>query len=316
MSKSNIQVNLDDLLDEFWQKYNRNRRTIALSDVEPMVEALRLKIPKSGLEAFASRFSYIAGDPLPRLGRLYRTQGYLTHNQACELRKWKTTRKWKRFRDRNPSGIIECFTALAGRAAVKYNDAPGFPIWLISKLEGMGISTASAFLTAWNPHEFGIIDERCRTALFHLTGSNMFNRGSRTESEFLLYIKVIRRWRDLEGVSPRLIDKALWQFDKENPETLYEEGITFTDHQHIIRKASILSGEPIIKGTRTPVRAIVELSLLGYTPEKILDGLPHLSLEAIHDALSYYNDHTKEIEGHIERNKVPDNLIHPSVRGL
>lgn len=89
-----------------------------------------------------------------------------------------------------------------------------------------------------------------------------------------------------------------------------------TEHSYIVRKDGILSWEPIVKGTRTPVRAIVENSRLGYTPEKILEALPHLSLEAIHDALSYYKHHTEEIERHIERNKVPDHLIHPSVRDL
>ena len=95
-----------------------------------------------------------------------------------------------------------------------------------------------------------------------------------------------------------------------------ETGITLTDHQYIVRREGILSCEPIIKGTRTPVRAIVENSRLGYTPERILDGFPHLSIEAIHDALSYYDDHTEEIEEHIERNRIPDHLIHPSVRDL
>jgi uncharacterized protein (DUF433 family) len=31
-----------------------------------------------------------------------------------------------------------------------------------------------------------------------------------------------------------------------------------TEHLYIVRDNHILSGEPIIKGTRTPVRAIVE----------------------------------------------------------
>ena len=57
-----------------------------------------------------------------------------------------------------------------------------------------------------------------------------------------------------------------------------EAGVTSTEHCYIIRKEGILSGEPIVKGTRTPVRAIVELWRLGYTPEDIRNGLPHLSL--------------------------------------
>ena len=93
-----------------------------------------------------------------------------------------------------------------------------------------------------------------------------------------------------------------------------EAGMTLTEHCYIIRKKGILGEEPIVKGTRTPVRAIVELWRLGYTPEEILRGLPHLSLAAVFDALSYFCDH--EIMEYIKENRVPDELIHPSVRHL
>ena len=77
-----------------------------------------------------------------------------------------------------------------------------------------------------------------------------------------------------------------------------------------------MSEEPIIKGTRTPVRAIVELWRLGNRSEEIPSGLPHLSLAAVFDALSYFCDHSEQIMEHIERNRVPPELIHPSVRHL
>ena len=95
-----------------------------------------------------------------------------------------------------------------------------------------------------------------------------------------------------------------------------EPKVTPTEHCYIVRKEGILSEEPIVKGTRTPVRAIVELWRLGYAPEEIPSGLPHLSLAAVFDALSYYCDHKEEINDYIVRNRVPDELIHPSVRHL
>ena len=95
-----------------------------------------------------------------------------------------------------------------------------------------------------------------------------------------------------------------------------EEGVTTTEHCYIIRKKGILSEEPIVKGTRTPVRAIVELWRLGYAPEEIPVALPHLSLAAVFDALSYFCDHSEEIMEYIVQNRVPEELIHPSVRHL
>lgn len=49
-------------------------------------------------------------------------------------------------------------------------------------------------------------------------------------------------------------------------------------------------------------------------PEEIPIGLPHLTLAQVFEALSYYSDHQEEINEYIEKNHVPKELIHPSVR--
>jgi uncharacterized protein (DUF433 family) len=84
--------------------------------------------------------------------------------------------------------------------------------------------------------------------------------------------------------------------------------------RYVTRNTEILSGEPIIVGTRTSVRAIVGLWRLGIMPEEILNHLPHLTLAQVFDALSFYLDHQTEINEYIERNQVPDDLVHPSVK--
>jgi uncharacterized protein (DUF433 family) len=87
-----------------------------------------------------------------------------------------------------------------------------------------------------------------------------------------------------------------------------------TVHPYVVSDDQILGGEPIIDGTRTPVRAIVELWRLGLSPEAIPGRLPHLSVAQVFDALSYYSDHQMEINSYIERNQVPDDLLDPLVR--
>jgi len=89
-----------------------------------------------------------------------------------------------------------------------------------------------------------------------------------------------------------------------------------TKYQYIVTNNRILSGEPIIEGTRTPVRAIVEMWRLGVPPEEIPGRLPHLSLAQVFAALSYYSDHKEEINAHIERNRIPEDKIDPLVRDL
>ena len=87
-----------------------------------------------------------------------------------------------------------------------------------------------------------------------------------------------------------------------------------TEHCHIVKNEEILSGEPIIKGTRTPVRAIVEMWRINVSPEEIPQRLPYLSLAQVFDALSYYLDHQAEINAPIERNRIPESLIDPRIK--
>jgi len=89
-----------------------------------------------------------------------------------------------------------------------------------------------------------------------------------------------------------------------------------TEYLYIVKDDRILSGEPIIKGTRTPVRAIVETWRMGVAPEEIPKGLPHLTLAQVFSALTYYSDHQDEINNYIEHNRIPDELIDPLVKYL
>ena len=72
----------------------------------------------------------------------------------------------------------------------------------------------------------------------------------------------------------------------------------------IERVAGIQGGEPVIKGTRTPVRTIV-----GYAKayhgnlNEVHEALPHLRPEEIEAALAYYREHTDEIDGLVERHQ-------------
>lgn len=87
-----------------------------------------------------------------------------------------------------------------------------------------------------------------------------------------------------------------------------------TEHLYIVCNPAILGGEPIIKGTRTTVRAVVENWRLGLSPEEIVIHLPHLTLAQVFDALSYYSDHQENIDSFIGKNKIPQNIVHPSIR--
>ena len=89
---------------------------------------------------------------------------------------------------------------------------------------------------------------------------------------------------------------------------------TATSHPYVISDDAILNGTPIVKGTRTPVRAIAEFWKFGVTPEEIVLRLPHVTLAQVFDALSYYQDHCETIDLDILRNRVPENLADPRLQ--
>ena len=90
--------------------------------------------------------------------------------------------------------------------------------------------------------------------------------------------------------------------------------VKVTGHRYIVTDSEILSGEPIVAETRTPVRAIVEMWRNGTAPEEIAIGLPHLTLAQVFDALSYYSDHIEQINHYIALNRIDENLIDPLVK--
>lgn len=89
---------------------------------------------------------------------------------------------------------------------------------------------------------------------------------------------------------------------------------TAATHPYIVNDPAILNDAPIIKGTRTPVRAIAEMWKFGVMPEEIVTQLPHLTLAQVFDALSHYLDHRDEIDADILRNRVPDEMIDSRLR--
>ncbi len=74
-------------------------------------------------------------------------------------------------------------------------------------------------------------------------------------------------------------------------------------HPHIVIRRGYCGGSPVIAGTKFPVRSVVHYVLRqGMTPEELVAEFRHLTLAQVHDALSYYYDHQKEIDEDIVAN--------------
>jgi uncharacterized protein (DUF433 family) len=62
-----------------------------------------------------------------------------------------------------------------------------------------------------------------------------------------------------------------------------------TKHPYISIDPRIAGGQPVIRGTRIKVMDIaIKYEFMGLSADRIIDEYPHLKLEQIHDALSYY----------------------------
>jgi uncharacterized protein (DUF433 family) len=76
-------------------------------------------------------------------------------------------------------------------------------------------------------------------------------------------------------------------------------------HPYIETNQKISGGSPVVKGTGVRVVDIaVEYEYLGRTPDEIAGAHPHLRLEQIHDALSYYHENRSEFDEKIRKDKL------------
>src|SRR5271169_5033440 len=70
-----------------------------------------------------------------------------------------------------------------------------------------------------------------------------------------------------------------------------------TNHPFIAIDPKLSGGQPIVRGSRIKVMDIaIRYELIVISADKIVDEYPHLKLEQIHDALSYYYEHKKALD--------------------
>jgi len=76
------------------------------------------------------------------------------------------------------------------------------------------------------------------------------------------------------------------------------------NHPYIEVDEKICGGSSVIKGTRVRVVDVaIEYEYLNRTPDEIISAHPHLKLEQIHDALSYYYENRPELDKKIREDK-------------
>ncbi|MEL6136936.1 MAG: DUF433 domain-containing protein [Cyanobacteria bacterium J06628_6] len=87
-----------------------------------------------------------------------------------------------------------------------------------------------------------------------------------------------------------------------------ESTLSAIRHPHIAQTPGVCGGRPTIKGTRVPVKALINYHHMGYQPAEILAGYPGIGMAQFYDALSYYYDYQAEIDADIEADK-PESFL-------
>jgi uncharacterized protein (DUF433 family) len=72
---------------------------------------------------------------------------------------------------------------------------------------------------------------------------------------------------------------------------------------HSVRDPTIVGGEPVIDGTRVPVRSIVIVYQLYGDKARVLKAFPHASPADVEEALAYYEANREEIDRDIAENE-------------
>lgn len=80
---------------------------------------------------------------------------------------------------------------------------------------------------------------------------------------------------------------------------------TSVAYRYITSVPGVHGGEPIVKGTRVPVRSIVLAWRRGVAPEEIPTLYPTVKIAAVFEALSYYSDNQAEVNKYIAKHHVP-----------
>lgn len=140
-------------------------------------------------------------------------KGFLNKKELIKILKWKSPRPL-RYYDQNEEQDVIYITKLA---LAQDNDA--LKIHILSALKGVNYPSASAILMFYNPSLYPVLDIRvwkqlCKCKILHENprGANF------TLDQWNQYIKIIRNLSKQYALSPRQIEKRIFDFHKLNQE--------------------------------------------------------------------------------------------------
>lgn len=164
-----------------------------------------LQFDTSMIPALASRYSYplLEGRIADEIGPAVRERGYFTRSELIDICRWKTPRSGPLVTLNSEEGVQEA-TGLALRAT-----AEALRIWIPMGLSGVSWPTASVLLHFGHKDRYPILDYRALEAF------GVAKPASYTVPFWNAYVAACRKTDDETGYGMRVIDRALWQWSKD-----------------------------------------------------------------------------------------------------
>jgi len=169
----------------------------------------KLVFDESLIPELASRYSYPLEDKVvDEVGPRAKSRGYFTKDDFKALCRWKTPRSQSKVNS-NPPGFIEEATSIA-----LSSDYEELRIGILTLLNGVSWPTASVVLHFAHKEPYPIIDFRALWSLGVEKRPQFY-----TFDYWWNYVQICRELAEKCGLSMRDLDRALWQYSKENQET-------------------------------------------------------------------------------------------------
>lgn len=164
----------------------------------------KLRFSPTKIDYWASRYSYPGDDAIELLGQRIRSRGYLRRDEFLRLCNWKSPRTQPRCEE-NTAKLIESVTRVAMR---ERNEE--LRIKVLTLLRGVSWPTASVVLHFGSRQRYPILDFR---ALWSVRVQVPSAYGFELWWPYVRFTRTLAR---THGVSMRTLDRALWQYSKEN----------------------------------------------------------------------------------------------------
>lgn len=163
----------------------------------------QLRFPPKQIQYWTNRYDY-GDDAVQQIAPEVRRRKFLTKKEFLSVCRWKSPRSQPRCQT-NPPRFIREVTQVALSAAEER-----LRIEVLTLLDGVSWPTASVILHFFHSEPYPIIDVR---ALWSLKNKVPKRYGFNFWQEYTSYCRGLSK---RAGVSMRTLDRALWQFSKEN----------------------------------------------------------------------------------------------------